>query len=568
MPIIFTPTGNLDVSTDPSALPQQILGVSSIMSGAMTRCKNLRINQMGMAKTRDGSTILNSSVLGETGIWRIIEQGGTRYTFSGGSIYSDESSIASGLTDAEWFALLYNAYNVTTQNVFAINGTDRKRIDDGSVYEWGIAAPTVAPTIVAGALTGLTGDYNVKYTYCRKEGTTVVAESNPSDAATAAVTLANQSLSVTVTLPSDSQVTHIRIYRTSAGGSTYTFDQDLGSSTATVDTNTADASLGNTVVETHDRPPLGSFVAGPTYNGTLLMIYNNLMYYCLPKEPEHWPSTYYIEVSPPQFPGKAIVFYNGQPYYLTKNKIYYIQGSGHNTFFPMEMDSITGCEGPNCAIPVHGKGIYHVGSDGIYLWTNKDQKITQSGFEPIFRGTTTNGIPGVGDLERSWLFQFQNRIYFGYPGSGETYPTNCLVFDIETDRVAYYDWGETIRTVAMDHENDRMLAGDNSGYVWKLEDTSVTTDDSTAISWEVQSKDFTLPTRAHFPRYAKYDVDASDDSCTATGTIYLDGTSHQTHSITTNRNVKKRLIATGNGNRASLKISGTGPVSIHAVEME
>jgi hypothetical protein len=207
------------------------------------------------------------------------------------------------------------------------------------VYEWGIAAPTTIPTIIAGASTGLTGDYNVKYTYCRKESTTVVSESNPSDAAAAAVTLANQSLSVTWTASTDSQVTHVRIYRTAAGGGTYYHDQDVAIGTTTLDTTTADGSLGSEVLTTHNRPPLGTVTAGPTYNGTCFIIKDNLLYYSLPKQPEYWPTLYYIEVSPPQFPLQAIVFYNSQPYVLTKHKIYYIQGTGHNSFFPFPLDS-------------------------------------------------------------------------------------------------------------------------------------------------------------------------------------------------------------------------------------
>jgi len=84
----------------------------------------------------------------------------------------------------------------------------------------------------------------------------------------------------------------------------------------------------------------------------------------------------------------------------------------------------------------------------------------------------------------------------------------------------------------------------------------------------VQSKDYTLQTRRHFPRYVKYDVDASDADCSATGTLMLDGSAHQTHTITGDRVVTKRLIATGNGRRASIKLSGTGPVSIFATEVE
>jgi len=225
MSVIFDPSGNLDISTDPSDLPESGSG-NNITSGAMTRCKNLRINQKGIAQTRDGSAKVNATAI-DTAIWWIEEQNGVRYVFAGDEIYKDETSIESGLTEAQWAAIKYNAFNETTEQVFALNGTDRKRIEDDDVYEWGIAAPTTAPTLSKGQGTGLTGQYNVKYTYVRKVDGVVVAESNPSPSADAYLTLNNESLAVSVTAPTDSQVTHIRLYRTEADGLIYYRDQDI-----------------------------------------------------------------------------------------------------------------------------------------------------------------------------------------------------------------------------------------------------------------------------------------------------------------------------------------------------
>ena len=567
MPIIWKPNGSLNISTDPSFLPEEVDG-STIYSEAMQRLKNLRVDEDGVVKTRDGSAKINSTALAQTAINHIAEQAGIRYGFAGTAIYRNESSIATGLTNAAWKTLLYNAYNSVVDNIFALNGTDRKRIDGSSVYEWGIDPPTEVPVLAVGVLGGLTGDYNVKYTYCRKEGSTVVCESDPSPAATSAQTLSSESLSVTWTASSDSQVTHVRVYRTSAGGAAYYLDQDVAIGTLTLDTDTADTALGTEVATDHDRPPLGTFVLGPSYNGTCFILKDNLLYYCKPKQPEYWPVAYYIEVSPTQFPLQCMVFYNGQPYVLSKQRIYYISGSGHTTFFPWPVDSVTGCRNANAAVAVKGYGIFHVGSDGIYLYGSTDQKVTQADFERLFRGETVNGVPGISDIDNCWLTFFRNKLYFGYTSSGYTYPTNVLVFDLTNEKRFYYTWGQEIRTVAIDEYNSRLLAGDNSGFIWHIEDVDETDDGGTAVAWEIESKDFTLSTRAHFPRYVKYDIDASDNGCSATGEILLDGVSHQSHTITGNRQTKKRLVTTGNGERSSIKISGSGVVAIHQVEVE
>jgi hypothetical protein len=222
--ITFTPSGTLNISADPSELPEQSNG-TDIVSGAMTRCKNLRLNQAGIAKTRDGTLKLNATAIGAP-VWWIEEQGGTRYSFAGAGIYSDESIIEAALTSAQWSAIQYNAFNDTALNVFALNGTDRKRIEGGEVNEWGLEAPENAPTLSTGHGSGLTGQYRARYTYVRKVGSVVVAESNPSPASET-IQLTDQSLAISFDQPDDDQVTHIRVYRTTAGGLTYSFDQEV-----------------------------------------------------------------------------------------------------------------------------------------------------------------------------------------------------------------------------------------------------------------------------------------------------------------------------------------------------
>lgn len=225
MSVQFDPSGQLDVATDPSDLPEAGNG-PDIASGALTRCKNLRINQRGQAKTRDGSAKINATAV-DTDIWHITVQGGVRYAFAGDRIYRNETSIASGLTEAAWSSVQYSAFNDLTLQVYAMNGTDRKRIEGSTVYEWGIEAPEDAPTLAVGSGVGLTGEYNAVYTYVRKVDDAVVAESNPSPAATNTVVLSNQSLSVDVTQPSDPQVTHIRLYRTLAGQEDFYLDREI-----------------------------------------------------------------------------------------------------------------------------------------------------------------------------------------------------------------------------------------------------------------------------------------------------------------------------------------------------
>ena len=127
--------------------------------------------------------------------------------------------------------------------------------------------PTAAPTLGAG--TGsLTGAYNAKYTYASYSGSSLMQESEMSPAAASAQTLANQALRVTWTQPpasrqasSNRSFSHVRIYRTKAGGTTYFYDQDVPIAAGFVDTTTADGSLSaRTKIE-------GGYYVGPMYFG-------------------------------------------------------------------------------------------------------------------------------------------------------------------------------------------------------------------------------------------------------------------------------------------------------------
>ena len=565
--ILWKPSGRLDVSSEPSDLPESV-SQTHITSDALTRCKNLRTDQKGVLKLRDGSSKINTSAIA-TAIKLIVEQKGSRYAFAGTNIYFNETSIASSLADAQWSAIKYNQFNDTDQQVFALNGADRKRINGTTVAEWGITAPTSVTTAV-GSLTGLTGDYNAKITYCRKVGSVVVSESNPSPAGTTRA-LSNQSLSVSWAASSDSQVTHVRVYRTLTDGEVYFHDQDVAIGSTSVDTNTADADLGGEVAIDHDRPPLGSFVMGPIFDGTCFIIKDNLLYHCKPKQPEYWPALFFVEVGPPQSVGKCGVIHSGQVYILTKNEIWNILGTGEGTFLPVPMKARTGAQGIFGAVSVAGYGIYHTGVDGVYLFSQGDKNVTDPEFTRIFRGESVNGVPAVKEMETAWLHAYKKYLYFGYTSVGNDFPTNILVLNLDNGRVAYYVYNDgsdiEIRCITTDETNKRILVGDNTGFIRHIEDIAEETDSDTDVSWETQSKDFTLQTRLHFPRWNKYDVDASS-ATSCTGSLLLNGVVHKTHTITGNRDTRRRLVPEGNGERCALRISGAGPVSIHVVESE
>lgn len=121
MSIVFKPNGTLDIDTDPSDLPEESDG-SNIVSGSMQRCKNLRLDEKGVLRARDGSYKLNSTVLVGTMDF-IIEQAGSRYVFGGEYIYKDEVLISEGIQcEAPAFSPAAGAY-AAEQTVTITSGT-------------------------------------------------------------------------------------------------------------------------------------------------------------------------------------------------------------------------------------------------------------------------------------------------------------------------------------------------------------------------------------------------------------------------------------------------------------
>jgi hypothetical protein len=412
-------------------------------------------------------------------------------------------------------------------------------------------------------------DIKVKYTYVRKVSGILEAESNPSDKATTDEVVYN-GIGVTWAATSDPQVTHVRLYRTLPSSFDYFFDSEHDVGLLSASLTKTDTALGTEAATNHNRPPLGNVVYGPAFNGYCFMLLDNKLHYCLPFQPEYWPLEYYIEVGPPQLDLRAIVFFNGATYVMNRNEMFLIQGSSADTFFPYPLGGVeAGAINQNTVEAVKGAGIFRVHNDGVWLFNGSiDKKITEERFAPMFNGETKGTIPAINKelIENSWLFYYKTKLYFGYPAETSTYPDNLLVFNIQTNKFSHYDYSQTFRAITADKTNDRILAADNAGFVWELENYKLTEDNGTAISWEIQSKSFSDALYKYFPRFAKYDIELGQGA-SAVGDILLNNQTVQSHVIS-NRKTKKRHIDGSTGDRLEINISGTGVASIRQVEVE
>lgn len=151
------------------------------------------------------------------------------------------------------------------------NGTagNMKRFDGTTVYNWGIVAPSVSPSLALGG-TGISAAvsycYLVTYGYGTGTGSTAIAvgESSPGPVSACSGVFSNKTVSLGLTASTDPQVNQIHLYRTTDGGSTDPSEmREVANSpypnvTATVTDVTLDANLS---IETappslrNDPPP-------------------------------------------------------------------------------------------------------------------------------------------------------------------------------------------------------------------------------------------------------------------------------------------------------------------------
>ena len=152
-------------------------------------------------------------------------------------------------------------------NTYLANGIDRPQVWDGrstATRNWGIDAATTAPTVAVGAAGVLTGDYYYYYAWLNNN-TGVV--SNPSTKSALLVLTADKGeVSAVPASNSDSQVTHWRLYRNTAGQTTAFYKvADVAIGTTTYSDNNSDATItANEVMsQEHDPPP--SWLTYPAY---------------------------------------------------------------------------------------------------------------------------------------------------------------------------------------------------------------------------------------------------------------------------------------------------------------
>jgi hypothetical protein len=186
-----------------------------------------------------------------------------------------------------WTSTSAEPFDFTDNNNFCYfgNGTDMKKYDGTTVYKWGLATPTAAPSVGTSG-TGISAYAGGWYYLTTAYRSIDAHESSPLEVSACTGSVSNKQIDITwLSADYDSEADYVRIYRTTDGGSTNPIQmalvaQVLKSALTYADTKT-DAQLSATTfappLYRNDPPPAAKGFA--KYAGRIYMFANDTVYF-------------------------------------------------------------------------------------------------------------------------------------------------------------------------------------------------------------------------------------------------------------------------------------------------
>lgn len=522
----------------------------------------------GTIRIRRGIEPVGDAALSELSIRGMAKVATLRYRVAAQTLFRDVTSIRTGLSSRNVTTIQpARPLNDTTTWAFIADAAGMYKDNGTSLVPWSLAPPT-AISAGAGALTGLTGNYWAQYTYVRKIGDTVVAESNPYST-TAVVTLADQSLDVGVVASTDSQVTHIRLYRTTSGGALFLYDQEVANTTQTMSSTKADSALGSAAVTDNDRAPACGFISAPFFDRFWLcqdQTYPHYLWYSKRFQPEAVPVANYLILGTPDDPIQSFIPFGGVGIAFTQQRKYRIVGTGTTSFVPYETPGKRGTLGHKTAI-VGEDGVYFVSKDGVFRTTgfSGDEQLAGP-ILPLFNGDGRNGYAPINFAvgHTFSLAIWKGRLYFAYADTDHTTPNMLAVHRLGTNQWQFYDLA--LDSLFVELDTDLLLGGGQDGICYSLE--TGTDDAGLDITMTIHTKDYAHVTpespAGSTARKLYFGVKTDcDPGAGLTEAFYCDGVLKHTDTVTLDRVPSlRRLPANAQGYRWTIYWTYTGQETV------
>lgn len=532
--------------------------------------------QLGSFQVRPGQTKQFSTALSSTMTRRLGKVSGIRYRAAGTSWFREQTSIVTGLSGGNIQSIVgYRPQNDPGTWAFLADAATMHKDNGVTTTNWGIATPTNAPSLSVGAPGTLSGAYSVRYTYARYVGASLAHESSPSEASST-VTLAKQNGVVTWTASTDTQVTHVRIYRTQVGGSEWLFDQVVAIGTTIAVTSQSDTNLGAAVEFDNDPPPSCGHAA--LFQELVVLCrdpaFPTYLYASKRFRPESFPPDQFLDIGTAADPLQCSVPLAGILGVFSRLTKYRVSGNTISGFQAQECISSRGTSCPLTAIPTE-IGCMFLAKDGVFLtnFMSADEGFADE-ILPLFFGETVNDMLPINwaNAELTATAEYyKGRVYISYPSGSSTYPDTVMVYSRDTKKWYFYQYANPLGPLYYEEDVDVMTGGDNTGFVYTIEDGTQVNDSEVGagVAMTVETKDYygLAPNHKKFFQYFRVDADCGTGTLTAA--FYVDGVLVTTASVTGSRT--KRLLRISQGGigyqwRVTFSYTGTQRVKVYGTE--
>lgn len=472
----------VDLRPDPLRLPPE----------GLARALNLDLaTHPGIARRRPGTTALTHDLAGV--VRYLARYQGKRYAVAGTTLYRDGASLLGGLhanrrTTLQPFQPLDDPR--TWVYIADHSGMRKVRADGaGSVVGWGLVAPAAAPVLSATDPGPLTGTFRVVYTYARLDGTTLAQESNPSPESS--ITVTTDGVSAAVTASSDPQVTHIRLYRSIAGGATPLFERQVANSSQTVALTQPDTGLGAAVSYDHQPPPVCAWVC--EHQGHLFLcddpLHPDYLWWSARWQPEYFPTTNFVRLATPADPIQGAFPLAGHLGVFTRQTKFRILGNSQSGFVPQEALSSRGTPAPFAA-GVSEYGCHFLAYDGWFVTDFLSADTFLSGaLAPLFERPQVQPAPVNGYAPLNWeavesarSAYDKGRLYTAIPTGERATPDLVCVYARDTGAWGAYALDAT--ALLAEENPDQLTLGTSGGQVLVLGGTG---DQGAPVALELES---------------------------------------------------------------------------------
>lgn len=497
--------------------------VAHLLNPDMSRGGMVGVGNTFVATGSVASTI-HTLLCSQTGyLW--IGAGGSFYqaNSSGGSIQTVSSAMTSGArvccVDQNYWGYMGDG---TLKKKFLVSSPT-------TTYDWGIANPTVAPTVsVSGGNVACYYSWVAKYS----DGSEYETDLSPVAYSTqAGGTIAWSAIAVSTT----TDVTHKRLYRTFSGA-TYRVAEITNATTTYTDTTT-DNDLVNGQVFARDSyyvPPSGIWAALEHYQRIFVLVTgddSNKMFCSEPLEPQGFlmnSDTGLYEYESPVFTkgddimGMAV--FGADLFFASRSSWKRLVGSSP-TYWSLRPTIANAGNIAKHALQVIPQGILHVWWDGVYLFNGyQTQKITGK-CDEFFKNVNWD----YADTISSSYDGYQYRLFVPYGSS--TTPNYAFVIDFSEAPARFWEESDSIRCSAFSARDNTLWMSSGSSY-GKMTGTAVK-------SFELISR--MIPTADLItisgPSELHYEIDTGGQDVTLT--LYYDNTAHSS-TITLNTSSRTR----------------------------